>query len=94
MFLKSLIEVETLAFMSIAGFVLTLARKKGGFVRYHSVLLCCLYGTIMVLPKLWANFKMGTHGFGRLFFDLVFFNSCNSCSRSFNLSANTRNKRP
>ena len=46
MFLKSLIEVETLAFMSIAGFVLTLARKNGSFVRYHAVFLCCLYGTI------------------------------------------------
>lgn len=59
MFLKSLIEVETLAFVSIAGFVLTLARKNGGFVCYHAVLLCCLYGTIWFFRSCGQILKWG-----------------------------------
>ena len=42
MFLKSLIEVETLAFMSIACFILTFTHKGSGYI-YYFRLLCLVH---------------------------------------------------
>lgn len=43
MFLKSLIEVETLAFMSIACFILTFTHKGSGYIYYFATALSGAY---------------------------------------------------